>query len=470
MEMKVHDREIILQSVWKSGNLFSQQLRTVSGKPMEVLYPGFENNDSGPDFKEAVLRIAGVLVRGDIEIHLNVSGWYAHKHDTDSAYNQVILHVISENQEGRHFIAREDGVKVEQVLVALDARTVAAWKQRQAKNSKPGNENLIVSDCPLSQEPAKKIAARISAVSEERFSNKVTQTREELLHDSWNQVIYKKTLEAFGYTKNRVPFRRLAEIVPFELVSAEMQWVPERTAELRCAAFMFGASGLLPVEKIRCDQLAPDVRAYLLPLVDLWAQVQHKYGIRPLRPHDWHFFRLRPQNFPTRRVAGVVPFLMKFYRRGFLDEILRVFDANMEQIARLRTELERLFCQRADEFWRSHYQFDEAVKAGGQKVGELLIGRERARDIILNIVIPALWTHAQDAQDGKLRNVVTELYRAYPKLSENVITRSMKVQLCVTGEELAEGRRAWTQQGLIQLHKVYCRELRCAECVGSTEG
>ena len=243
MELKVHDQEILLQKLWKSQKLSSESLQALSGENIEVIYEGSENLDTGPDFKDAVIKVEGQILKGDIELHLDPSGWYAHGHHQDPRYNGVILHLVSKTHDANAFIEREDGVRVRQILVNTDRAKAELWK---AANSAPKTSDLIVEDCPLSQREETKIARTIQAAGEQRLHDKADQLREDRAHSSWDQLIYRKVLEALGYSKNQVPFKKLAELLPYAIIRAEMQWVAEDVAQKKAAALLFGSAGLLP--------------------------------------------------------------------------------------------------------------------------------------------------------------------------------------------------------------------------------
>src|SRR5690606_37612693 len=70
------------------------QLKTASGKEIEIINQGVHNLDSGPDFFNAKIKIDNQLWAGNVEIHIKSSDWYVHHHETDSAYDAVILHVV----------------------------------------------------------------------------------------------------------------------------------------------------------------------------------------------------------------------------------------------------------------------------------------------------------------------------------------------------------------------------------------
>ena len=138
-------------------------------------------------------------------------------------------------------------------------------------------------------------------------------------------------------------------------------------------------------------------------------------------------------------------------------------EANRRDIRRLGRELELALVQDAGAFWQKRYRFETLIDKPGARSESILIGKDRARDIVVNIFIPALCLYSEEAQEGRLRNTILELYRRYSKLSDNSITKTMVRQLFNEAPRL---KCALQQQGLIQLHKVYCRPLKCSECLG----
>ena len=63
------------------------------------LIPGEYNRDSGPDFFNARISIAGTVWAGNVEIHTKSSHFDNHGHQNDPAFNNVILHIVSENDK-----------------------------------------------------------------------------------------------------------------------------------------------------------------------------------------------------------------------------------------------------------------------------------------------------------------------------------------------------------------------------------
>lgn len=469
MELKIHDQEILLQKLWKSRKLFSRELRTTSGQKVEVIFAGRENLDTGPDFKDSVIRIDDKLLKGDIEVHLHEAGWYEHRHHQDARYNNVILHLVSEEPESHNLIEREDGVRIHQLWVSSKELQSEMWKTEKKDSPKKAKSSLIVDNCPLSRTTLSQITRTVHEAGYRRFLQKVAQMREDLTSTSWDQLIYKRVLESLGYSKNQIPFRRLADLVSYETVCSEMQWVAGEMAAKKCAALLFGTAGLLPCQKpSRAEVLDTETLDYVAPLEYLWNQLSHRLELKPMASQDWQFFRLRPQNFPTRRIAGLVHLLNRFYRNGFLEGLLKIARGNTEDYDRTIAELETILSVKAGGFWLHHYRFDEA-KPTKERQGTALIGRDRAREMVVNIVLPILYLFSLESRDGVLKNNVRELLLRCPKLAENAITRAMRSQLfCFDTEKSREIKSAMQQQGLIHLHKLFCRPLNCSACLQIT--
>ena len=87
--------EKLLQAVWQHQRLHRDRLKTVDGRPVRVLHPGFQSVAGGPDFRGAVLQIGGEpAVSGDVEVDLEPGGWHGHGHDRNPQFGGVILQVV----------------------------------------------------------------------------------------------------------------------------------------------------------------------------------------------------------------------------------------------------------------------------------------------------------------------------------------------------------------------------------------
>src|ERR1039457_4810541 len=88
--------EEFIHYLWQF-RLLKPELETDDGESLTVLHPGNANHDGGPDFFNSRIRIGETIWAGNVEIHINSSDWFRHKHHKDKAYDNVILHVVYSN-------------------------------------------------------------------------------------------------------------------------------------------------------------------------------------------------------------------------------------------------------------------------------------------------------------------------------------------------------------------------------------
>jgi hypothetical protein len=465
--------EQMLHQLWAQRQIPAALLRTTNGQSVEIINPGEYNHDAGPDFRRATIRLDGKILQGDVELHLDAGDWLTHHHHLDAKYNEVILHLALAAPGAPALLRKENGLAIPQIL--LPREKVLPIDQKN-KNS------FALFDCPLSRTAPEKIHATVRQVGVLRLRAKAEAFAEQVANSSWDQAVYRGLAEAMGYDKNQEPFRRLTELLPIELVFGELRAGRDVPPAILLEALLFGAAGFF--SSLPAPEKFPDaeIAKFLAPRLELWEPLQHALQIRPLRREAWQFFRLRPPNFPTRRLAGFSALLLKFYRDGLLEHLSGLFLAAAKVPVKKRTksiiaELLNYFICPADEFWQTHYDFrlEQSTKTENNNARVLipatnygdLIGRDRALDVLVNLVLPALWQYGRQAGDAHLQNLVQEVYGSFPRLQENQITRAMRRQLA---QQFPVSRTvatsALTQQGLIHLQKLFCRPLRCEECLG----
>ena len=86
--------ESFICRIWEGAELYLDSVATDDGLPVEIIDFGRPNHDSGPDYKDAKIRIGEKIMAGDVEVHRDFKGWFEHSHKSDSAYNSVILQVV----------------------------------------------------------------------------------------------------------------------------------------------------------------------------------------------------------------------------------------------------------------------------------------------------------------------------------------------------------------------------------------
>ena len=108
--------EKFIYEIWKNQN-FIKELLTKDGQSIEVLNIGFENKElSGPDFKNARIKIGNITFTGDVEIDIDYSDWKSHGHNLNKKYNSVILHAIINNSD-RGYVYTSEGRKIPSISI-----------------------------------------------------------------------------------------------------------------------------------------------------------------------------------------------------------------------------------------------------------------------------------------------------------------------------------------------------------------
>ncbi|MDX1758861.1 MAG: DUF2851 family protein, partial [Arenibacter algicola] len=90
-------REDLLHFIWKYKKLQLGNLKGSKNEVIQILDVGSHNLLSGPDFFNAKIQIDEQLWAGTVEMHIKSSDWYAHNHEIDPNYQNVILHVVWED-------------------------------------------------------------------------------------------------------------------------------------------------------------------------------------------------------------------------------------------------------------------------------------------------------------------------------------------------------------------------------------
>ncbi|MBN1481707.1 DUF2851 family protein [candidate division KSB1 bacterium] len=457
--VKTPAREGFLYHLWLEREFSAVPLKTIDGRPLEILEKGVRNYDAGPDFLDALLRIDSHIERGDIEIHPIAGDWYAHGHHRDPRYNTVILHLVTMECPVSFRTIRADGCAIPTLNLDNYLEKTAEELEVETVLQTPPSQF-----CGLSQHDMSTVRLVIEKAGDARFSIKMKRYFERRFSDSWDQIVYLSIFEALGYSKNQIPFRQLAEILPVEQLWSFIWSDPLDCALLKCEAYLFGAAGLLPSQQHHSAVfLVPNVKHYVADLENMWRQFPLKSKITVLKPGVWQFFRLRPKNFPTRRIAAAAMYVVRFMTDGFISTCIKIISDLSRKPTKMGKELENLCIIPSHPFWSTHYSFEESRSEPGKN--ECLLGRERARDIVVNVLLPALAAFADETADLRLKNSVCEIYQHYSRLHDNEIIRHMCEQIfkMSTCPDIITGARM--QQGLIHLHKEMCQPEQCSVCL-----
>ena len=462
--------ETFLSRLWETQRFAVEGLRTLDGQRVEILRRGQPNLANGPDFHAARLRIDGQLREGDVELHLHLHDWYAHGHHHDPSYNRTILHVVfwPPRIPTRGVVAKANGDELATVIVS-DRLTSAPVEIEQDFARREARRERRRQHCQqaLQRIPPPQLAANLQVLGQTRLYGRAFRFEGWLTgatFAAFEQVLYEAICEGLGYALNQAPFLALARRLPLTQIFNQLPDSDEAPATLRrgLQAMIFGVAGLLPTPATTFDA---DTAAYLTELRARWEMLRARLYVTPLQPEAWHFFRLRPANFPTRRLAALSELLLQYRVQSPLAHYVGLFELIAQHPAQLPQSLrllEQTFRLRSTGYWQGRANFG---RPGALVHDHDFIGRARGRDLLISAVLPALLLYALHTSDVTLEQTIL---RAFQDLSAPPWNRPAHkmVDQFFRGRALAPGqmRTASVYQGLLHLYKHYCAQVACQIC------
>lgn len=411
-------QEQFLHFIWANKLLDPRSLWSTTGDPVTILFPGEHNTNAGPDFSNARIRIGGMEWAGDIEIHRQASEWYRHQHQSDPAYNNVILHVVHESDQ---LIRTQSGrlLPCLEIKNHFDPELLARFEDLRQHADRI---------------PCAKLIHRFESRHWESWLNRLVRERLRQRSDLWLQQLaankghweatyYHRLLRSFGQKVNALPFEQLARSLPYPLLAKH------RDNLFQLESLLFGQAGFLN---------ASFRDAYPQSLQREYRYLQHKYSLKPLKVSIWKFLRMRPNNFPTIRIAQ---FAALFHRQAHL----------FSPFAGTIRSYENLFRVQPSNYWQNHYHFDKATTASS-----CLLGKQAVHHLVINTVVPAMHAFGIYKQEPQWQESALALLHQLPA-ERHAVSRQWQ-DMGVRDEHAAHS------QALLQLYQHYCCAKKCLQC------
>jgi hypothetical protein len=258
---------------------------------------------------------------------------------------------------------------------------------------------------------------------------------------------------ALGYSHNTDSFRRLAEKVPLSVLESvrDSGNTDEESLTYR-QAMLLGNAGLLPSQSMGNGSPKDDDCPYIDDLEVIWKSTEHGNA---MSLSDWQVFRMRPSNSPVRRIAGMSCLVQRYQEKGLLDRLLGL----VQEVSTEKgyTQLQAGLMVLGDRYWLNHFAFFKHCR----NLSKWVIGKSRAADIIINVLLPFAYAWSKNNGQKELWEKACTLFCSYPALETNTIKRHMQVQLSLKNSQINSTLR---QQGLLHLYRNYCTQGRCGEC------
>lgn len=409
--------EILLHYIWQQGLWASMPQETTNGVPIEIISVGQHNRDAGPDFSHAHLRIGNQEWVGNVELHVRASDWRHHRHHTNPAYDNVILHVVCEADET---VYNTRGECVAQCVLRypqnqdyLSTLFSHAQQMDSVWATVPCHSALLRTPTLLTQSWRDALLLQRMQCRQESIMQLLTITKQ-----NWVEAFYITLAHNFGFHTNSLPFEAMALQTPLAYL------LKHRNSLFQITAILLGQSGLLNEQTLQTDEDATLWREYQF--------LQKKFGLNPINPTMWKRARLRPQNAPERRIR---------------------------QFAQLICQSEWLFSQMLQQ--PTVNDLRQLLLLHPTSTTHLIqpppaIGKKSLDILLINTLLPYRYAYALAHHDTAAAQAALTLMQHIPA-EENTIIRQWRL----LGQQI---NSAADTQALIHLYQYYCQNERCIHC------
>ncbi len=418
-------KEDFLHYLWNYKLFDHKNLKTTQDEQITVINTGISNKNSGPDFFNAKLIISKQTWAGNVELHVKSSDWYLHHHEKDTNYDNVILHVVW----------------LHDVEIYRNNNTVIPTLELQ----KFTYQNYLINYHKLFSKKLKFINCEndISGIDdfildnwiEKLYIEKLILKSEFILglleqtNNDWESVLFKLLAKNFGLKVNGEAFLNLANSFDFSVLRKEQHKLQN------IEALLFGQAGFLSENHHN---------SYFQKLMNEYQFLSLKYQLEPIFKGQFKFFRLRPNNFPTIRIAQLAN--LYFFHKNLFSKILYI-----ENIHDFYT----FFIIGTSVFWETHYNFNSSAKRSKKMLTKSFIDL-----ILINTILPLLFVYYK--QIGKLdEERMFKLIKQIKPEKNSIINVYKRLNIKM--------KNAFDTQALIHLKNEYCDKNRCLQCaIGNT--
>ncbi|PWN63014.1 DUF2851 domain-containing protein [Chryseobacterium phosphatilyticum] len=408
--------EKLLQYLWNYKVFKNYDFKDIEGNSIEILHFGKWNKDAGPDFLDAKIKTNGLILAGNIELHIRSSDWIFHNHSRDPNYKNIILHVIFtyDVEISEH---TTKGIPTLELKDYIDENIISTY------------ENLINGNQFIACEKIFKPEKIPFNFHEGNILKKLDEKSRELeqhltrYKNDFEAVLFHSFAYSFGLKVNAHIFRQIAESIDYSIINKIRQ------NPLQLEALFFGISGWLNHPE--------DV--YMKILKREFEFIKKKFNISDLQFYP-KFLRLRPPNFPTIRLSQLADLYYK--HQNLFSKIIKV--ENTDQLYEIFASV------KASEYWDFHFNFGTI-----SKMQPKILSRDFIDLVLLNTVLPLKYSyhryHHEEAADQ-----IIEFYQ-HVAAEKNSITKGWK-KLGVNIHTALES------QSMIYHHKNYCEHKNCLAC------
>lgn len=380
-----------------------------------------QNLHAGPDFFDARIEVSGQLWAGNVEMHLKSSDWYAHHHETDANYDNVILHVVWDDDME---VFRKDGSSIPTLELKNIVSPELLKNYRQLIHL--SKSKFINCEKDFNDVDDFRIKNWFERLYVERLELKSFRIQKLLqsTNNDWEAVLFTMFLKNFGSNINGELFLDRGLQLDFSIIRKTSASI------LQLESLLFGHLGLL--EESEC------MDTYYLQLQKEYRYLRQKFSLDPVMEKP-RFFGLRPSNFPTIR----------------LSQLANLYGKHQNLFAKLMqsNELDDLYVtleSMASDYWDNHFTFGKVSAKRKKKLSKSF------KDLlIINTIVPLRFCYARHLGKDWSEVILSLISKIKPE--QNSIIKAFET----IGPKT---RNAMESQAKIQLYNNYCTKNKCLQC------
>jgi hypothetical protein len=228
----------------------------------------------------------------------------------------------------------------------------------------------------------------------------------------------------FGLNTNGEAFLKLAKAIPLEVIRKEHFEIEN------LEALFFGMTDLL---------LQHHEDYYAQDLKSRFDYILQKYQLKKTIIEPLQFFKHRPDNFPTIRLAQLA--MLYHSHQNLFSKIIAV---------KKLEEMYKLFDVSVSKYWEAHYQFDKESPKKKKSFSKSFIHL-----LIINTIIPFQFAYAK-SQGKEVSETILEMMQSIKPEQNASIDKFSSFGITA--------KNAFETQSLLQLKNEYCSQSKCLQC------
>lgn len=412
-------KEDFLHYVWQYKKFDFSNLKTISGELLTIINCGNYLQQTGPDFFNAQIVLGNQKWVGNIEIHIKSSDWYLHQHEKDTNYENVILHVVWEHDTP---VFRKDNSEIP----VLELKNYIKKKELENYRQLIFQKSWIYCENQIAKIDSFVLSNWQERLFVERLERKYMPIEQLLIEtgNNWEAVLFCMLAKNFGLNTNGEAFLKIAKSIPFSVIRKESVEV----ANLE--SLLFGMADLFPID-------AED--SYTKDLKKRFEYLSQKHKLRKMTIEPVQFFKHRPDNFPTIRLAQLAMLYHK--QQNLFSKVI---------VAKKVKDLYQLFEVTTSDYWQTHYQFDKESPKKKKQFSKSFIDL-----LVINTIVPIQFAYAK-SMGKEASESLLDLLREVPS-EKNIIIEKF------SGFGIKAGN-AFESQSMLQLKNEYCNYSKCLQC------